>query len=180
MGGTMRKIGRNGKMGLDMYLTGDKFKRTEFVKDSNGEILRDEDGYALEVNQVLVDEYKCSSQRLEVGYWRKHAPLHNFIVNAFADGEDNCRPIDLSAENLRWIAKVLRGENEHYALPDNDNCHGFSLVTMNGGTNCVRTPTRMRRLLTKPQIGWTRISKTISIGIQSNIRRVGNERFIFV
>ena len=120
----MRKIGRNGKMGLDMYLTGDKFKRTEFVKDSNGEILRDEDGYALEVNQVLVDEYKCSSQRLEVGYWRKHAPLHNFIVNAFADGEDNCRPIDLSAENLRWIAKVLRGENEHYALPDNDDCHG--------------------------------------------------------
>ena len=35
MGGTTKKIGRNGKMGLDMYLTGDKFKRTEFAKDSN-------------------------------------------------------------------------------------------------------------------------------------------------
>ena len=112
-------------MGLDMYLTGDKFKRTEFAKDSNGEILRDEDGRALEVNEVLVDEYKCSSQRLEVGYWRKHSPLHNFIVNAFADGEDNCRPINLSAENLRWIAKVLRSEDNNHGLPDNDGCRGF-------------------------------------------------------
>jgi len=112
-------------MGLDMYLTGDKFKRTEFAKDSNGEILRDEDGRALEANEVLVDGYKCNSQRLEVGYWRKHAPLHNFIVNAFADGEDNCRPIDLTSENLRWIAKVLRGEDKNHGLADNDECHGF-------------------------------------------------------
>ena len=108
-------------MGLDMYLTGDKFKRTEYAKDSNGELLRNEDGSIISVNEVFVDGYKCRSEKLEVGYWRKHAPLHNFIVKEFADGEDNCRPIDLTSENLRWIAKVLRGENEFYGLPSNEN-----------------------------------------------------------
>jgi hypothetical protein len=108
-------------MGLDMYLTGDKFKRTEYAKDSNGELLRDEDGGIISVNEDIVDGYRRSSQRLEVGYWRKHAPLHNFIVRAFADGEDNCRPIQLKVEELRWIAKVLRGEDSEYELPSNED-----------------------------------------------------------
>mgnify|MGYP003131283737 CR=1 FL=1 len=108
-------------MGLDMYLTGDKFKRTEYAKDSNGEILRDEDGGIIPVNEDTVDGYRRSSQKLEVGYWRKHAPLHNFIVRAFADGEDNCRPIQLNVEQLRWIAKVLRGEDSEYELPSNED-----------------------------------------------------------
>ena len=112
-------------MGLDMYLTGDKFKRTEYAKDSNGELLRNEDGGIIPINEIFVDDYKRTSEKLEVGYWRKHAPLHMFIVNAFAGGEDNCRPIDLSAEDLRWIAKVLRGEDREYEMPDNANCRGF-------------------------------------------------------
>ena len=108
-------------MGLDMYLTGDKFKRTEYAKDSNGEILRDEDGGIISVNEDTVDGYRRSSQKLEVGYWRKHAPLHNFIVEQFANGEDNCRPIQLNVEQLRWIAKVLRGEDSEYELPSNED-----------------------------------------------------------
>ena len=112
-------------MGLDMYLTGDKFKRTEYAKNSKGELLRDEDDGIISVNEVFVDGYKCRSEKLEVGYWRKHAPLHNFIVKEFADGEDNCRPIDLTSENLRWIAKVLRGEDKNHGLADNDECRGF-------------------------------------------------------
>tara|TARA_R100000329_G_scaffold149694_1_gene140860 strand:- start:129 stop:611 length:483 start_codon:yes stop_codon:yes gene_type:complete len=112
-------------MGLDMYLTGDKFQRTQYARNDNGDILRDEDGGIIPINEVFVDGFKRSSEKLELGYWRKHAPLHNFIVRAFADGEDNCRPIDLSAEDLRWIAKVLRGEDSEYELPDNANCHGF-------------------------------------------------------
>ena len=35
-----------------------------------------------------------------------------------ADGEDNCRPIELSAEDLRWVAKVLKG-NAPTSLPSN-------------------------------------------------------------
>ena len=112
-------------MGLDMYLTGDKFKRTEYAKNSNGEVMFNEDGTISTINEELVDGYKCTNKKLEIGYWRKHAPLHTFIVRAFADGVDDCKPIDLDAENLRWIARVLRGEDKEYELPDNKNCSGF-------------------------------------------------------
>ena len=42
-------------------------------------------------------------------------------MRAFADGEDNCRPIQLNVEQLRWIAKVLRGEDSEYELPSNED-----------------------------------------------------------
>ena len=105
-------------MGLDMYLTGDKFKRTQYAKDENGEFLRDDDGGIIPINEDTVDGYRRSSQKLDLGYWRKHAPLHQLIVNAFADGEDNCRPIELSAEDLRWVANVLKG-HAATSLPSN-------------------------------------------------------------
>ena len=114
-------------MGLDMYLTGDKFKCTQYAKDSKGELLRDENDGIISVNEVFVDGYKCSSEKLELGYWRKNAPLHNFITEVFAE-EDNCRPIDLSAENLRWIAKVLRSEDKNHGLPDNDESRYYISV----------------------------------------------------
>ena len=111
-------------MGLDMYLTGDKFQRTQYARNDNGDILRDEDGGIIPINEVFVDGFKRSSEKLELGYWRKHAPLHQLIVDAFADGKDNCRPIDLRAEDLRWIASVLRGDAATH-LPPNQNCGGF-------------------------------------------------------
>ena len=42
-------------MGLDMYLTGDKFKHTEYARDSKGEILRDEDGGIIPINVPPLD-----------------------------------------------------------------------------------------------------------------------------
>lgn len=105
-------------MGLDMYLIGDKFKRTQYAKDENGELLRGDDGGIIPINEDTVDGYRRSSQKLDLGYWRKHAPLHQLFVNAFAEGEDNCRPIELSAEDLRWVAKVLKG-NAPTSLPSN-------------------------------------------------------------
>lgn len=111
-------------MGLDMYLTGDKFACTEYARDDNGNILRDENGGIIPINEVFVDGFKRSSEKLDLGYWRKHAPLHQLIVDAFANGEDDCRPIDLRAEDLRWIASVLRGDAST-PLPPNDRCGGF-------------------------------------------------------
>ena len=105
-------------MGLDMYLIGDKFKRTQYAKDENGEFLRGEDGDIIPINEDTVDGFRRSSQKLDLGYWRKHAPLHQLFVDAFADGEDNCRPIELSAEDLRWVANVLKG-NAATSLPSN-------------------------------------------------------------
>ena len=102
-------------MGLDMYLRGDKFISKWDLSQ------RDENDMPLEVKRPVVDGFEVSEQVLDLGTWRKFAPLHKFIVNKFAKGEDNCQPIDLVAEDLRKIAKALR-KNE---LPKNDDCHGF-------------------------------------------------------
>ncbi len=102
-------------MGLDMYLRGDKFiSKWDFSQSQ-------EDGRPLEVKRPVVDGFEVSEQVLDLGTWRKFAPLHKFIVKKFAKGEDNCQPIHLVAEDLRKIAKALR-KNE---LPKNDDCHGF-------------------------------------------------------
>jgi hypothetical protein len=83
-------------MGLDMYLTGDRYKCNEYDDDYN------------EINIQYVDGFRLKSQRLELGYWRKHANLHGYIVNTFADGVDECQVIHMSVERLRQVAQALR------------------------------------------------------------------------
>ena len=96
-------------MGLDMYLTGDKYKRTKYDKDYN------------EIDVQYVDGFPCRTQRLDLGYWRKHGPLHRFIVENYADGNDDCRPIHLNTEQLYDIAEAIREDK----LISNDESHGF-------------------------------------------------------
>jgi hypothetical protein len=102
-------------MGLDMYLRGDKFI-------SNWDTTqRDESGMPLEVKRPVIDGFEVTSYNLDLGYWRKFAPLHQYIVKVFADGVDECQPIDLSADDCRRIATALRDGG----LPDNEDCGGF-------------------------------------------------------
>ena len=49
----------------------------------------------------------------ELGYWRKHPNLHGFIVQTFANGEDDCERIYLSAKDLKTIYDAINIE----ALP---------------------------------------------------------------
>jgi len=100
-------------MGLDMYLTGDKFRASGFF---NKETQQYEP-----VEPTYVDGFRLSSERLQIGYWRKHAPLHQLIVHNFADGVDNCEPIDLGVAQLRTIARWLRSDQ----MPDDEDCSGF-------------------------------------------------------
>ena len=95
-------------MGLDMYLRGDKFKRTEYKRLPDGELERTEDGGIIPINVRTVDGFECEAERLKLGYWRKHAPLHKLIVDTFADGVDECQVIHLSSEDCRLIAHKLR------------------------------------------------------------------------
>jgi len=101
-------------MGLDMYLRGDKFITT--FDDTK----RDKDGNVLKVKRPVVDGFDVETQVLDLGTWRKFAPLHVYIVKEFAGGVDECQRIDLSAGELRKIAKALRNNK----LPKNDDCHG--------------------------------------------------------
>ena len=91
-------------MGLDMYLIGD-----EFVPSWR------------ENNRPKRGGYEVTSYRLDLGYWRKHGPLHCHITNTYTPGVDDCKEIPLDSDELRSIADALRNND----LPADENCHGF-------------------------------------------------------
>lgn len=71
-------------MGLDMYLTGERY----LTKPRTGS------------GQIATETY-------DLGYWRKHPNLHGFIVRAYADGIDDCQPIRLTTERLETIRRAV-------------------------------------------------------------------------
>lgn len=80
-------------MGLDMYLTGEKY----LPSSQSAPVM--EDGFRV----------KRRDFELELGYWRKHHNLHEYIVENFAEsGEDDCRDIELCAEQLEQLLAVVR------------------------------------------------------------------------
>jgi len=95
-------------MGLDMYLTGDKF-----VPEHQDNLPR-----------AKVDSYPVESQRLKMGYWSKHWALHNYIEANYNDDE-SLGKTDLGPIALREIADAV----EQGKLPDAsyndevDACH---------------------------------------------------------
>ena len=80
-------------MGLDMYLRGKKsvFRHREHPDTPPPE----QDGFRV----VGFD--------LDLGYWRKHPNLHGFIVQHFAGGVDDCKPVHLTADDLRLIRDAV-------------------------------------------------------------------------
>ena len=107
-------------MGLDMYLRGDKYKRTEFKRDESGELERTTDGDIIPVNVTMVDGFERKSEILSLGYWRKHAPLHHMIVNTFADGVDDIRS-GLQINLADWIIKNQNFRRVQQAAGDGDS-----------------------------------------------------------
>lgn len=99
-------------MGLDMYLRGDKF----YVQDFDARPLAEDKGKPTDA-----DGDRIENSIHDLGYWRKFAPLHTYIVTEYAEGIDECQQIRLEAEHLKDIADTLRGNS----LPDNEECHGF-------------------------------------------------------
>jgi hypothetical protein len=80
-------------MGLDQYLKGRKF----FFSQQRE---KDEEGYEIE------------SQDVTLGYWRKHANLHGYIVNEFADGRDECQEIELDLEKINQLLEVVKNPTQ--------------------------------------------------------------------
>jgi len=112
-------------MGLDMYLSGEKY----YVPDYDTLRKQYEQGEdrpspeeVKKMGQPLdADGEHVSSTQHDLGYWRKFAPLHEYIVKTFADGVDECQRIDLTGEDLEKIAGALTED----ALPSNEDCGGF-------------------------------------------------------
>ena len=73
-------------MGLDMYLTGEKYFHRDGRPRERGE---------------------RTGEQYDLGTWRKHPNLHGFIVETFADGRDECQEIGLSAEDIGTILRAI-------------------------------------------------------------------------
>lgn len=79
-------------MGLDMYLTGEKFIPTHDGKHT----------------RPIVDGYEVSSTTLNLGQWRKHWALHNCIEQDYVKSEGR---ILLEPEFLLEIADAVKQGN---------------------------------------------------------------------
>jgi hypothetical protein len=60
------------------------------------------------------DGFRLRSKTLDLGYWRKHQNLHDYIVQTFAGGKDECQTIDLGVPQLRTIIAAVKAQE----LPD--------------------------------------------------------------
>lgn len=85
-------------MGLDMYLSARKFHRTQY--HGTGE-------HFVRLPKPEMDGFERSHSTAEVCYWRKNHWLHGFIVEEFADGEDECQEITLLHDDLVKIYETL-------------------------------------------------------------------------
>lgn len=88
-------------MGLDMYLNRKRYSHTN------------EKG-----NRVYSEE--------EVGYWRKANQIHNYIVEHFANGEDNCQPIGLDLKDLENLLDVCEKVRKSINLVDGKLVQSYS------------------------------------------------------
>ena len=93
-------------MGLDMYLTGEKFIPTHDGKHT----------------RPIVDGYEVSSTTLNLGQWRKHWALHNCIEQDYVKSDGR---ILLEPEFLLEIADAVKQGNlpEANYSPETDAFH---------------------------------------------------------
>jgi len=80
-------------MGLDMYLKGDHY-HSAYVDDVP--------------RPKLDNKYNVDFTKVELGYWRKHADLHGYIVKTFANDVDECQKIELTEEDLDKIILAIQ------------------------------------------------------------------------
>ena len=81
-------------MGLDMYLTGDKFRAR----------------WAKEYKAKMIDGFELESERLRIGSWRKHPDLHGLVVNTFAGGRDDCREIEIRLAGVEKLLSLIEAD----------------------------------------------------------------------
>lgn len=91
-------------MGLDMYLIASSYSSS--VRKGGVK-------FPKELEQFKEDFNYCRKE-YSIGYWRKFNALHSFIVNEFADGEDNCQRIYLNDEDIEKILNVLKEVKESF------------------------------------------------------------------
>lgn len=96
-------------MGLDMYLYVEEYvSRKDYKKDYKEDNKAfDEIISALELRDVVEpDSWTGLTVQIPVGYWRKANAIHGWIVDTFADGEDNCQQIYIPRQGMEDLRKI--------------------------------------------------------------------------
>ena len=122
-------------MGLDMYLTGDRFLHTDWKEPKNN---------------TYVGGFRRKGELYELGYWRKHSDLHGYIVATFAEGVDECQQIDLNLEDLEQIIKAVKGED----LPETKGFFFGESETANDQDTIKQIEGAIKWLKKKDKKGW--------------------------
>ena len=94
-------------MGLDMYLSAKRY-------------IWDKEGEGVEVNGVDIPApLKLKELGCRAAYWRKANQIHGWFVRNVQDGEDNCRPFDVTREDLQALIDVCRRVLTNRELAEN-------------------------------------------------------------
>jgi hypothetical protein len=117
-------------MGLDMYLTGEKYMLTDHNNPAN---------------TLTEDGFRLNTKLLRLGYWRKHPNLHGFMVNTFDLGEDTCRQINLDTDDIERIIEAVARDalpyTEGFFFGESDGSEQLNdLRILSAALEWLRTP----------------------------------------
>jgi hypothetical protein len=94
-------------MGLDMYLYASKYESKSLYRGGNEKGFYPEDLQDFQTD-IFERNFVSKQTKYHIGYWRKFNALHSYIVENFADGVDDCKPIYLSPSDIDNILNTLR------------------------------------------------------------------------
>jgi hypothetical protein len=88
-------------MGLDMYLSAEKYHY--------GALDEEPTDLTKAVNNVNDTKgYQVKSFKIWACYWRKANQIHEWFVQNVQGGEDDCRPYNVSMEDIRLLVKLCK------------------------------------------------------------------------
>lgn len=99
-------------MGLDMYLTAERFLWSFGDNEDNDRrraihLQFPELGDNTDLGYGEIG-FKVEGVKAEVGYWRKANQIHAWFVKNVQDGEDECRPHEVEWEKLEELRDVCK------------------------------------------------------------------------
>ena len=123
-------------MGLDMSLDGVFGKKAYYQEDRTVPREDPVQSESLKLALASIDfpdyvpldfSYRHFEVSLPVASWRKSNQIHNYIVNEFGKGIDDCKPIQLFDDQLGQLLDVIRkvGTDPQIAAKLLPPCSGF-------------------------------------------------------
>lgn len=82
-------------MGLDMYLTAEKYLWSG-----------SDDGLAEQIAALVDTRHKIKAVRAKAAYWRKANAIHGWFVDNVQDGDDNCREYYVDFDDIKTLLEL--------------------------------------------------------------------------